>query len=79
MLSEYGITPVDLPIHLNRRLRQKGWLVVKEELGRELLDAGASKAFAVADHQVAHIYLNDASLEKDVRHLLETEPGMTRF
>jgi hypothetical protein len=56
---------------LNRLFRQRGWLTVKEELGLELLDAGASKAFAVADHQVAHIYLNDDSLEKSVRQLLE--------
>ena len=43
LLSEYGITPVDTPIHLNRIFRVEGGLVVKEELGRELLDYGASK------------------------------------
>ncbi|HEY0456460.1 MAG TPA: nucleotide pyrophosphatase/phosphodiesterase family protein, partial [Verrucomicrobiae bacterium] len=70
LLSEYGITPVDLPIHLNREFRRQGWLVVKEELGLELLDAGASRVFAVADHQVAHVYLNDRSLERSVREFL---------
>jgi hypothetical protein len=58
--------------------REQGWLTVKEELGREILDAGASKVFAVADHQVAHIYLNDASLEKPVRAVLEKTPGVEK-
>ena len=47
LLSEYGITNVDSPVHLNRIFRGRGWLTVKEELGREILDAGASKVFAV--------------------------------
>ena len=78
LLSEYGITNVDTPIHLNRIFRERGWLTVKEELGLEILDAGASKVFAVADHQVAHIYLNDATLEKSVRELLEKTPGVEK-
>jgi predicted AlkP superfamily pyrophosphatase or phosphodiesterase len=78
LVSEYGITPVDQPIHVNRLLRDQRWLTVKNDFGREMLDCGASKAFAVADHQIAHIYLNDRSLEKDVRGLLETEPGVER-
>ena len=74
LLSEYGITNVDKPVHLNRLFRERGWLAVKDELGLEILDAGASKVFAVADHQVAHIYLNPdagSGLEKSVRELLE--------
>ena len=76
VLSEYGITPVSTPVHLNRLFRKKGWLTVKEELGLELLDCGASKAFAVADHQVAHIYLNDPGLERAVRDAVQNEPGV---
>jgi predicted AlkP superfamily pyrophosphatase or phosphodiesterase len=76
LLSEYGVTAVDKPLHLNRLFRQQGWLAVKDELGLEALDCGASKVFAVADHQVAHIYLNDPSLERAVRDVLEKEPGV---
>ena len=76
LLSEYGITNVDTPIHLNRIFRERGWLTVKDELGLEILDAGASKVFAVADHQVAHIYLNDTTLEKSVRDVLEKTAGV---
>jgi predicted AlkP superfamily pyrophosphatase or phosphodiesterase len=76
LLSEYGISEVDTPVHLNRLFRERGWLAIKEELGFELLDCGASRVFAVADHQVAHIYINDASLENEVRTLLEKQPGV---
>lgn len=65
LLSEYGIEPVDTPIAINRLLRDHGSLAVREEQGLELLDAGASDAFAVADHQVAHIYLRN---ETDIDH-----------
>jgi predicted AlkP superfamily pyrophosphatase or phosphodiesterase len=76
ILSEYGISAVDSPIHLNRLFREKGWLAIKEELDRELLDCGASRVFAVADHQVAHVYLNDPSLENAARALMEKQPGI---
>lgn len=76
LLSEYGISAVDTPVHLNRLFRERGWLTVKEELGLELLDCGASRVFVVADHQVAHVYLNDASLESEVRALLEQQSGV---
>jgi predicted AlkP superfamily pyrophosphatase or phosphodiesterase len=57
LVSEYGIEGVDAPVHVNRALREAGALRVREEDGLELLDAGASDAFAVADHQVAHVYV----------------------
>jgi predicted AlkP superfamily pyrophosphatase or phosphodiesterase len=76
VLSEYGISPVSRPIHLNRLFREKGWLLLKDELGRETLDCGGSRAFAVADHQVAHVYVNDPAILPDVRSLLESTPGI---
>ncbi len=78
LLSEYGITPVRHAIHLNRVLRSQGWLTVKEELGLELLDAGASRAFAVADHQLAHIYVRDPALLPAVRETLTAIPEIAR-
>lgn len=76
LLSEYGISAVDQPVHLNRIFREKGWITIKDELGLEMLDCGASKVFAVADHQVAHVYINDASLMEEVRELLESTSGV---
>jgi predicted AlkP superfamily pyrophosphatase or phosphodiesterase len=78
VLSEYGIGKVSRPVHLNRALREAGLITVREELGRELLDAGASRAFAVADHQVAHVYVNDRSQLDRVRGLLERVPGVAK-
>jgi predicted AlkP superfamily pyrophosphatase or phosphodiesterase len=78
VLSEYGITAVDRPIPINRALRQAGLIEVREELGRELLDPGASAAFAVADHQVAHVYCNRARAAAEVKLLLEKLPGVER-
>lgn len=76
LLSEYGISAVNLPVHLNRLFRERGWLTVKEELGLELLDCGASRVFAVADHQVAHVHVNDVMLTQEVRRLLEGQAGV---
>lgn len=78
VLSEYGITPVSDAVHVNRALRDAGLLRVREELGREQLDAGASDAFAVADHQIAHVYVKDPARIPAVRALLETLPGVER-
>jgi predicted AlkP superfamily pyrophosphatase or phosphodiesterase len=76
VLSEYGLTDVSQPVHLNRVLREHGYIAVRTEMGGELLDAGASAAFAVADHQVAHVYVNDRSRLVDVRTLLARTPGV---
>jgi predicted AlkP superfamily pyrophosphatase or phosphodiesterase len=78
VLSEYGITAVDRPIHINRALRDAGHLAIREEDGGELLDPLASKAFAVADHQIAHVYVAEPSLRADVRALLASLPGVER-
>ncbi len=76
LLSEYGITDVSQPVHLNRLFRQKGWLSIKDELGAEAIDLGGSKVFAIADHQIAHIHVQDTALLNEVRALLENTPGV---
>jgi predicted AlkP superfamily pyrophosphatase or phosphodiesterase len=78
VLSEYGLADVSRPVHPNRILREHGFVAVREELGREILDPGASPAFAVADHQVAHIYVNDERRMGEVRDLLRQVPGVGR-
>ncbi len=76
VVSEYGISPVRRAIALNRVFRKEGWIQVKDELGRETLDAGGCRAFAVADHQVAHVYVNDRGLIPAVRARLEAVDGI---
>jgi predicted AlkP superfamily pyrophosphatase or phosphodiesterase len=76
ILSEYGIAPVNNPIHLNRLFRKNDLLQIRVERGLELLDPGASKAFVVADHQVAHVYINDPSVTNKVKSILEKVQGI---
>jgi predicted AlkP superfamily pyrophosphatase or phosphodiesterase len=71
VVSEYGITPVTDAVHVNRALREAGLIRVRpEEFGREILDPGASDAFAVADHQLAHVYVRDPARIGAVKNLL---------
>jgi predicted AlkP superfamily pyrophosphatase or phosphodiesterase len=76
VLSEYGLRDVTTPVHINRLLRSRGLLEVRDELGLELLDPGASQAFAVADHQVAHVYVNNRARLDEVRQLVGGLPGV---
>ena len=78
VLSEYGITPVSTPVHVNRALRQAGLLRVRREGDGELLDPAQSDAFAVSDHQIAHVYVARPSLIEDVRRIVSALPGVER-
>jgi predicted AlkP superfamily pyrophosphatase or phosphodiesterase len=76
IVSEYGISQVSKPVHINRLLREHGYLQLRQSASWELLDAGASKAFAVADHQIAHIYIKDSNDIPEVTKLLEGCDGI---
>jgi predicted AlkP superfamily pyrophosphatase or phosphodiesterase len=76
ILSEYGIAPVRGAVHINRVLRAEELLVVRSEQGLEKLDPGASDAFAVADHQIAHVYVRRREQVPEVKRLLESVPGI---
>lgn len=79
LVSEYGIEPVQQSISINRLLRAEGWLQVRRSLSWELLDPGASAAFAVADHQVAHVYVREPRELRRVKALLARQPGIERL
>lgn len=76
-VSEYGLVPVTKPVYINRTLRRAGWLAVRDGPYGEMLDTFESKAFAVVDHQVAHIYVRDVPLV-DVRAAVQTLEGVDR-
>ena len=76
IISEYGITEVSQPVHLNRVFRENGWLSIKDALGLEILDLGASEVFAVADHQIAHVYCKRGENLNKVRAVLEKTSGV---
>lgn len=76
IVSEYGIDAVDDAVHINRTLREAGLLRVRTEQGLELLDAGASDAFAAVDHQVAHVYVTDPGRIDEVAQLCRGLQGV---
>ncbi len=78
VLSEYGIGAVHRALHPNRVLREAGWLSLKHDLGREYLDPMASRAFAVADHQICHVYVRRAEDVAAVRALFDGRPGIAQ-
>ena len=76
VVSEYGITPVSRPVDINRALRRDGLLEVHTQAGMEYLDPMTSRAFAAADHQIAHVYVRDKADEARVATLLRELPGV---
>ena len=76
ILSEYGISPVHTPLYPNRLLRAERMLAVRTECGGETLDAGSSRAFAVCDHAVAHVYVRDPADVPAVKEILTKETGV---
>jgi predicted AlkP superfamily pyrophosphatase or phosphodiesterase len=75
-LSEYGITDARRPVDINRALRRAGLLEVYTQAGMELLDPWTSRAFAVADHQIAHVYVTDPADVPRTRAVLAELPGV---
>ena len=75
-LSEYGITDVNKPVDINRMLRTEGLLNVHTQDGMEYLDPWTSRAFAVADHQIAHVYVREPGDIAAVAKLCEALPGV---
>ena len=77
VVSEYGITRATAGVDVNRALRRAGLLRVQEvDLGWELLDCGASAAFAVADHQIAHVYVKNPARIPEVKAILTALDGV---
>ncbi len=76
VVSEYGIEAVDRWAEPNRALRQHGLLQIHPAANGALLDPGNSAAFAVCDHQIAHVYVRDPALAAEVAALLGALPGV---
>jgi hypothetical protein len=79
--GEYKIRSVSHTLHPNRILREAGLLAVRDTADGELLDIAASRAWALADHQVSHVYLadgNDAEMIDRICRLFAGRPGVAR-
>lgn len=78
IVSEYAIESASQPIAINRALRDAGLLDVRIEDGLDTLDPGACKAFAVADHQVAHVYVNAPGALEQARQVCGELAGVAK-
>ena len=78
VVSEYGLVPVTRPVLINRALRQAGLLEVRDGPFGEMLMPLDSRAFAVADHQLAHLYINDPTVTHEVRRIVEGLEGVAQ-
>jgi predicted AlkP superfamily pyrophosphatase or phosphodiesterase len=79
VLSEYGITAARRPVDVNRALRAEGLLRVYTQDGMEYLDPWTSRAFAVADHQIAHVYVADPADLPAARKVCVALPGVAEM
>jgi Type I phosphodiesterase / nucleotide pyrophosphatase len=81
VVGEYQIRPVSHTLFPNRVLREAGLLNVIETADGELLDMVGSRAWAVADHQVSDVYLQDGAdqqLVDTVASLFRGRAGVAR-
>jgi len=78
VVSEYGHCDVAYPVYPNRALRQAGLLEVRDGPFGEHLDLYVSRAYAVCDHQIAHVYTADNAAARDAFHVLSGLPGVAR-
>src|SRR5690606_33991643 len=78
IVSEYGLVDVRRPIEINRRLRREGLLAVRPGPFGDILDTFGSRAFAVCDHQLAHVYVKNPDDVPRVRDVVLSEPGVAR-
>lgn len=76
VLSEYGHCDVSRPVYLNRVLRAAGFLDVRKGPFGEQLDLYSSRAFAVCDHQLAHVYVPNPEDIPLVHDTLRPVPGV---
>jgi predicted AlkP superfamily pyrophosphatase or phosphodiesterase len=76
--GEYAITPVDHVTYPNRVLREAGLLAVRDEEDGEHLDFEQSRAFALVDHQLSHVFVagGDEQLSARVADLFRGRPGI---
>ncbi|MEM9943223.1 MAG: nucleotide pyrophosphatase/phosphodiesterase family protein [Planctomycetota bacterium] len=76
IVSEYGLVPVHRPVHINRILRYNKLLHIRKGPFGEMLIPGECHAFAVSDHQLAHVYVRDPNRIPNVKSILESSPGI---
>lgn len=74
--GDYAIQPVTGAVFPNRRLREAGLLQTRQIKQMLYADLFSSPAFAMVDHQIAHVYCRDARAAASAREALTGLPGI---
>ena len=74
--GDYSIVPVSRVVYPNRALLKAGLFAVREVNGRQYQNLYEAKAFAMTDHQVAHVFVEDGVHIPQVQVLLASLPGV---
>lgn len=78
--GDYSMEPVKRgAIFPNRRLREAGLFAVRDIDGMAYTDFHESRAFAVVDHQAAHVYCRSGADVEAAREALASVPGIAEI
>ncbi len=78
ILSEYGFSDVRYAIPLYLKLRAAGLLSIRTINNKEYIDCESSKAFAMVDHQIAHVYVKEG-FQDNTKSVLENIQGVEKI
>ncbi len=78
VFGDYAMSQVNRAVFPNRILRREGLFSVRHVSGMAYPDLHSSRAFAVADHQVAHLFARDPEDARAAACVLEAAPGIAQ-
>ena len=76
LFGDYAITDVTRAVFPNRVLYEAGFLQCRQVKNMLYPDYHTSRAFAVADHQIAHVIIQDESITQEISTLFTDLPGI---
>lgn len=77
IIGDYAITPAKTAVYPNRLLAEKDYLILQDVDGMLYPDFHSSHAFALVDHQICHVYVNDPDDIPSICAIFETLPGVS--
>lgn len=79
LAGDYAMTDVKRPLYPNRILVENNLLRLRTVKNMLYPNIHSSKAFALADHQICHIYILDSSIDiGKIKSIFENVPGIER-
>lgn len=77
IIGDYAVTPAKNVVYPNRLLAEKEYLLLQDVDGMLYPDFHSSHAFALVDHQVCHVYVNDPEDIPSICAIFEALPGVS--